>query len=147
MHSMRCLEDTCIHTRHSAMNSMDISFTCISFFCICIVCISIVRRGFHSQQACQHAERRYNWLRKRLRAREEVWAIFPEAWRVPQLLCLMFCQVSHAASTTHMWCLPIHCAPMSNESPLQSSSLHHDALSMTIFSLLEALVLTPHCLN
>lgn len=39
-------------------------------------------------------ERRYNWLRKRLRAREEVWAIFPEAWRVPQLLCLMFCQVT-----------------------------------------------------
>ena len=43
-----------------------------------------------------HVERRYNWLRKRLKAREEVWAIFPEAWRVPQLLCLMFCQVSHA---------------------------------------------------
>lgn len=39
-------------------------------------------------------ERRYNWLRKRLRAREEVWAIFPEPWRVPQLLCLMFCQVT-----------------------------------------------------
>lgn len=40
------------------------------------------------------AERRYNWLRKRLKAREEVWAIFPEAWRLPQLLCLMFCQVT-----------------------------------------------------
>lgn len=39
-------------------------------------------------------ERRYNWLRKRLKAREEVWAIFPEAWRLPQLLCLMFCQVT-----------------------------------------------------
>lgn len=40
------------------------------------------------------AERRYNWLRKRLKAREEVWAIFPEPWRLPQLLCLMFCQVT-----------------------------------------------------
>ncbi|KAL3139007.1 hypothetical protein ABBQ32_005811 [Trebouxia sp. C0010 RCD-2024] len=39
-------------------------------------------------------ERRYNWLRKRLKGREEVWAIFPEAWRLPQLLCLMFCQVT-----------------------------------------------------
>ena len=40
-----------------------------------------------------NAERRYNWLRKRLKSREEVWAILPESWRVPQLLCLMFCQV------------------------------------------------------
>ncbi|KAK9858463.1 hypothetical protein WJX84_000384 [Apatococcus fuscideae] len=39
-------------------------------------------------------ERRYNWLRKRLKAREEVWAVFPESWRVPQLLCLMFCNIT-----------------------------------------------------
>ena len=67
-----------------------------------------------------HVERRYNWLRKRLKAREEVWAIFPEAWRVPQLLCLMFCQVSHATSAaklhllvakgcTYIWFRPIGC--------------------------------------
>ncbi|KAK9815375.1 hypothetical protein WJX72_002419 [[Myrmecia] bisecta] len=42
------------------------------------------------------AERRYTWMRKRLRAREEVWAIFPEAWRVPQLTCQMFCSLTKA---------------------------------------------------
>ncbi|KAK9837632.1 hypothetical protein WJX74_001749 [Apatococcus lobatus] len=44
--------------------------------------------------ALDRMERRYNWLRKRLKAREEVWAVFPEAWRVPQLLCLMFCNIT-----------------------------------------------------
>ena len=49
-------------------------------------------------------ERRYNWLRKRLKSREEVWAIFPESWRVPQLLCLMFCQVCEAYLLQHIHC-------------------------------------------
>ena len=29
-----------------------------------------------------------------MKTREEVWAVFPEAWRVPQLLCLMFCNIT-----------------------------------------------------
>ena len=33
---------------------------------------------------------------KRLEARREVWAIFPPGWAVPQLLCLMFCNITRA---------------------------------------------------
>lgn len=36
------------------------------------------------------------WLLKRLEARREVWAIFPPGWAVPQLLCLMFCNITRA---------------------------------------------------
>ena len=44
----------------------------------------------------ERTERRYGWLRKRLRAREEVWKVFPETWRLPQLLCLAFCSITKA---------------------------------------------------
>ncbi len=37
---------------------------------------------------------RYKWLLRRLEARREVWAIFPTSWHVPQLLCLMFCNIT-----------------------------------------------------
>lgn len=37
---------------------------------------------------------RYKWLLKRLEARREVWAIFPPGWHVPQLLCIMFCNIT-----------------------------------------------------
>ena len=47
--------------------------------------------------AIDRTERRYAWLRKRLRAREDVWAVFPEAWRVQQHVCLLFCKVGHLA--------------------------------------------------
>ena len=48
--------------------------------------------------AIDRTERRYAWLRKRLRAREDVWAVFPEAWRVQQHVCLLFCKVGRLAS-------------------------------------------------
>ena len=37
---------------------------------------------------------RYKWLLRRLEARKEIWAIFPHAWHVPQLLCIMFCNIT-----------------------------------------------------
>jgi hypothetical protein len=37
---------------------------------------------------------RYKWLLKRLEARKEIWAIFPPGWHVPQLLCIMFCNIT-----------------------------------------------------
>lgn len=42
----------------------------------------------------ERTERRYAWLRRRLRAKAEIWAIFPEAWRLPQRMCLLFAQVT-----------------------------------------------------
>lgn len=39
-------------------------------------------------------ERRYAWFRKRLRAREEVWSIFPASWKAPLLLCVTFCRIT-----------------------------------------------------
>ena len=45
--------------------------------------------------------RRYEWLRRRLRAKEAVWALFPEAWRLPQRLCLLFAQATRRAAVHH----------------------------------------------
>ena len=39
-------------------------------------------------------ERRYAWFRKRLKAREEVWAIFPAAWKAPLVLTVTFCRIT-----------------------------------------------------
>lgn len=72
----------------------------VGFICIfmCTVCASYLA---WLTKLAGIAERRYNWLRKRLKSRELVWAIFPEAWRVPQLLCLMFCQVYNQLTCLH----------------------------------------------
>ncbi len=37
---------------------------------------------------------RYKWLLKRLEARRDIWALFPPAWHVPQLLCVMFANIT-----------------------------------------------------
>ena len=42
----------------------------------------------------ERAERRYSWLRRRLAAKAEIWAIFPESWRLTQRMCLLFAQVT-----------------------------------------------------
>ncbi|GBG82677.1 hypothetical protein CBR_g35042 [Chara braunii] len=44
----------------------------------------------------EKAERRYAWIKKQLRANEEVWQVFPASWRVPFLLCQQFCKVTRA---------------------------------------------------
>mmetsp|Transcript_28777 Transcript_28777/g.63416 ORF Transcript_28777/g.63416 Transcript_28777/m.63416 type:complete len:903 (+) Transcript_28777:134-2842(+) len=41
-------------------------------------------------------ERRYMWFKGRLEEKKEQWAIFPMAWRVPQMLCLTFCKITKA---------------------------------------------------
>ncbi|KAK9820837.1 hypothetical protein WJX81_002519 [Elliptochloris bilobata] len=40
--------------------------------------------------AVDRTERRYGWLRRRLRAREDILCIFPEPWRVAQRICMAF---------------------------------------------------------
>jgi hypothetical protein len=39
-------------------------------------------------------ERRFAWFKGRLEERKEVWAVFPNHWRVPQTLCLTFCKIT-----------------------------------------------------
>eukprot|EP00252_Welwitschia_mirabilis_P001763 TRINITY_DN11706_c0_g1_i1.p1 TRINITY_DN11706_c0_g1~~TRINITY_DN11706_c0_g1_i1.p1 ORF type:complete len:829 (+),score=191.73 TRINITY_DN11706_c0_g1_i1:175-2661(+) len=45
------------------------------------------------------AERRYAWIKRQLRANEEIWQIFPSSWRVPYLLCIQFCKVTRSQLT------------------------------------------------
>ncbi|KAL8161662.1 hypothetical protein V2J09_013151 [Rumex salicifolius] len=42
------------------------------------------------------AERRYAWIKRRLRTNEEIWKIFPPSWHVPYLLCIQFCKLTRA---------------------------------------------------
>ncbi|KAM0937284.1 putative vacuolar protein sorting-associated protein [Dioscorea sansibarensis] len=41
-------------------------------------------------------ERRYAWIKRRLRTNEEVWKIFPPAWHVDYLLCIQFCKLTRS---------------------------------------------------
>ncbi|XP_050237377.1 vacuolar protein sorting-associated protein 53 A isoform X2 [Mercurialis annua] len=37
-------------------------------------------------------ERRYAWIKRRIRTNEEIWKIFPSTWHVPYRLCIQFCK-------------------------------------------------------
>ncbi|KAF5472289.1 hypothetical protein F2P56_009021 [Juglans regia] len=37
-------------------------------------------------------ERRYAWIKRRMRTNEEIWKIFPPSWHVPYRLCIQFCK-------------------------------------------------------
>ncbi|CAI0380650.1 unnamed protein product [Linum tenue] len=37
-------------------------------------------------------ERRYAWIKRRIRTNEEIWKIFPLSWHVPYRLCIQFCK-------------------------------------------------------
>ncbi|PIN07297.1 Late Golgi protein sorting complex, subunit Vps53 [Handroanthus impetiginosus] len=39
-------------------------------------------------------ERRYAWIKRRLRTNEEIWKIFPPSWHVPYLLCIQLCKLT-----------------------------------------------------
>nr|DAD43522.1 TPA_asm: hypothetical protein HUJ06_001752 [Nelumbo nucifera] len=41
-------------------------------------------------------ERRYAWIKRRLRTNEEIWKIFPPSWHVAYLLCIQFCKLTRA---------------------------------------------------
>nr|ADI46829.1 VPS53Bf [Volvox carteri f. nagariensis] len=41
-------------------------------------------------------EQRFGWFRERLKEKREVWGVFPQHWRVPQMLCLTFCKITKA---------------------------------------------------
>ncbi|CAH9093474.1 unnamed protein product [Cuscuta epithymum] len=41
-------------------------------------------------------ERRYAWIKRRLRTNEEIWKIFPLSWRVDYLLCIQFCKLTRS---------------------------------------------------
>ncbi|KAK8998672.1 hypothetical protein V6N11_084058 [Hibiscus sabdariffa] len=38
------------------------------------------------------SERRYAWIKRRMRTNEEIWKIFPTSWLVPYRLCIQFCK-------------------------------------------------------
>jgi hypothetical protein len=39
---------------------------------------------------------RYAWFKRQLRGKEDVWALFPPSWGVPQMLCMAFCRLTRA---------------------------------------------------
>ncbi|KAF6155358.1 hypothetical protein GIB67_019884, partial [Kingdonia uniflora] len=39
-------------------------------------------------------ERRYAWIKRRMRTNEEIWKIFPPSWNVAYLLCIQFCKLT-----------------------------------------------------
>lgn len=44
----------------------------------------------------EKVERRYAWIKRHLKANEDVWKIFPASWRVPYLVCMQFCKITRA---------------------------------------------------
>ncbi|CAD6235442.1 unnamed protein product [Miscanthus lutarioriparius] len=45
-------------------------------------------------------ERRYAWIKRRLRSNEDTWKIFPPSWHVDYLLCIQFCKITRRAQRT-----------------------------------------------
>ncbi|KAM3322603.1 vacuolar protein sorting-associated protein 53 A [Capsicum chacoense] len=41
-------------------------------------------------------ERRYAWIKRRLRTNEEIWKIFPRSWHIDYLLCIQFCKLTRS---------------------------------------------------
>nr|XP_043630571.1 vacuolar protein sorting-associated protein 53 A-like [Erigeron canadensis] len=39
-------------------------------------------------------ERRYAWVKRRLRTNEEIWKTFPASWHVDYLMCIQFCKMT-----------------------------------------------------
>ncbi|GJT01352.1 vacuolar protein sorting-associated protein 53 A [Tanacetum coccineum] len=39
-------------------------------------------------------ERRYAWVKRRLRTNEDIWRTFPASWHVDYLLCIQFCKLT-----------------------------------------------------
>ena len=59
----------------------------------------ILALGAHGDQSRLEAiDRRYAWIKRNLKAKEEMWGVFPPQWRVPQLLCMSLCKLTR----THM---------------------------------------------
>ena len=51
--------------------------------------------GAHGDQSKLEAvDRRYVWIKRNLKAKEEMWGVFPPQWRVPQLLCMSLCKLT-----------------------------------------------------
>jgi hypothetical protein len=44
-------------------------------------------------------ERRYAWIKRRLRSNEDTWKIFPPSWHVDYLLCIQFCKITRSDFT------------------------------------------------
>ncbi|KAG2593659.1 hypothetical protein PVAP13_5NG012558 [Panicum virgatum] len=44
-------------------------------------------------------ERRYAWIKRRLRSNEDTWKIFPPSWHVDYLLCIQFCKITRSGFT------------------------------------------------
>ena len=42
----------------------------------------------------ESTERRYAWIKRNLKQKEEMWGVFPERWKVPQLLCMSLCKLT-----------------------------------------------------
>ncbi|KAJ9556300.1 hypothetical protein OSB04_010914 [Centaurea solstitialis] len=50
-------------------------------------------------------ERRYAWVKRRLRTNEEIWKIFPASWHVEYLLCIRFCKLTRTQLMEIFVCL------------------------------------------
>lgn len=50
-------------------------------------------------------ERRYAWIKRRIRTNEEIWKIFPASWHVPYRLCIQFCKKTRYNLLPFSFCL------------------------------------------
>ncbi|RVX13406.1 Vacuolar protein sorting-associated protein 53 A [Vitis vinifera] len=55
---------------------------------------SLLHTGRSLKELLDKAERRYAWIKRRLRTNEEIWKIFPPSWHVAYLLCIQFCKMT-----------------------------------------------------
>lgn len=51
-------------------------------------------------------ERRYAYIKQKIKQREDSWAVFPVSWRVPQLITLALCKARRRATFPRVFLEP-----------------------------------------
>ena len=55
---------------------------------------SVFDAGETERSGLENVERRYAWIKRNVRSKEQMWAVFPPEWRVAQLVCMSLCKLT-----------------------------------------------------
>lgn len=93
---MQQLADACL-----VVDALDASVREELIATVCNKELTAYRQIFEGTELARldKVERRYAWIKRQMRTNEEIWKIFPPAWRVLYLLCIQLCKATRVQLT------------------------------------------------
>lgn len=93
---MQQLADACL-----VVDALDASVREELIATVCNKELTAYRQIFEGTELARldKVERRYAWIKRQMRTNEEIWKIFPPAWRVLHLLCVQLCKATRVQLT------------------------------------------------